>query len=198
MKDSESIFKSLEKLRQLTQINIQSQWYLGSECSLRNPANHILENLAPLNEKDYITWPRGHQIQWLTQNITIPQALADYPLDGFTLRLALAWWAEEAQIYVNGKLIQAGDLFDSSVRIVLTESARPGEIFKIVLRLVSPGHDIGGLMRSQLIYEREFPALDPGFIADELAVLAKYVETFEAEKLGLLTQTLSAILGKSQ
>lgn len=193
MNNIEAISQHLNKLRQLTQLDIQCQWYLSSEMSLTNPTEEILENIAPLNENHYITWEKGHQVQWLTQQVTIPFYLADYPLDGFSLRLSLAWWAEDAQIYVNGKLAQAGDLFDSSTRIILTESAQPGESFNIVLRLVSPGHDIGGLMRSRLIYEREFPDIDPGFVADELSVLAQYWQAFEAEKLENLLIALNDI-----
>ncbi|MGL5034046.1 MAG: alpha-mannosidase, partial [Microcystaceae cyanobacterium] len=192
---SEFILQQLNQLRSLTQIDIQSQWFLTTEKSLNTSyifplSKGVRGDIAPLNEKGYIVWEKGHQVQYLTQTITIPKSLKSYPLDAFTLRLSLTWWAEDAQIYVNNNLVQSGDLFDSSARIVLTTSAKPGESINIVLRLVSPGHDIGGLMRSRLIYEREYPHLDPSFIADEIAVLAKYLETFEPEKLDNLTAAL--------
>ena len=190
-----SIEQTLQQLRQLTQQDIQPQWWLSTEACLKTvsatPASGEL--LAPLNEKGYIVWAKGHQIQWLSQYITIPDQLAGYPLADFTLRVALTWWAEDAQIYVNGQLKQTGDLFDSSTRLVLTQSAKPGETIHLALRLVSPGHDIGGLMRSRLIYERDYPELDPGFIADEWEVLAKYLTAFEPEKLPDLINLLASI-----
>lgn len=186
-------FSSIQKLRQLTQVDIQSQWQQTSENILTHSFEPEINKIAPLNDKNYVTWDKGNQVQWLTQNFIIPQDLAGYPLANFSLRLALSWWAEDAQIYVNQKLVQAGDLFDSSARVLLTSSANQGEQITVTLRLVSPGHDIGGLMRSQLIYEREYPEIDPGFIADELEVLEKYLKAFEPDKLTFLEAAIQSI-----
>ena len=90
---------------------------------------------------------------WLGQLFVIPQTLQGYPLAGLALRLALTWWAEDTQIFVNGQLVQEGDLFDCSARVLLSEAAVPGEKISVALRLVSPGHDIGALMRSCCVYE---------------------------------------------
>ena len=183
----------IQKLRQLTQLDMQSQWHETSEGILNHSLPAESREFAALNENHYIVWSKGRQVQWLTQKITIPQNLAGYPLESFSLRLALSWWAEDAQIYVNQKLVQAGDLFDSSARILLTPFAKPGEEIAVTLRLVSPAHDIGGLMRSRLIYERDYPEIDPGFIADELDVLAQYLEAFEPDKMPFLEEFLQAI-----
>lgn len=184
---------SIQKLRHLTKLDIQSQWHKTSEDILSSSFPIDTTEITTLNENNYIVWPKGRQIQWLTQKITIPESLAGYPLEGFSLRLALSWWAEDTQIYVNQKLVQSGDLFDSSARILLTSFAKPEEEITVTLRLVSPAHDIGGLMRSHLIYEREYPHLDPGFIADELDVLSQYLEAFEPDKITLLEESLQAI-----
>jgi alpha-mannosidase len=149
--------------------------------------------LGDVNEKNYLIWEKGEKLQWFIQSFTVAQAFNHYPLQGFNLRLALTWWAQDAQIFVNGDLIQSGDLFDSKARIVLTKSAQNGQNFIVALRLVSPGHDIGGLMQSQLRYEREFPARDPGFIADELEVLSLYYAQFEPEKLEFIAEKLACI-----
>jgi alpha-mannosidase len=211
---SEKITAIIEKLRQLTQIDVQANWYyldndLPNSCRGEWPFAPTTSDwqLAPLNDKGYIIWSAGRQVRWLTQQIVIPHHLQNYALQGFSLRLALTWWAEDAQIFVNGTLVQQGDLFDSSARILLTRSATPGEEITVTIRLVSPGHDIGALMRSKLIYEvdcrREWllaPTgmkgenyLDPGFIADELTVLQKYLENFEADKLHLFERELEKI-----
>ncbi len=213
---SDLIFPAITKLRQLTQVEVQSNWrYISEDLSLDTIGEFPVPcslfpvpfqsdcPLAQLNEKGYITWSAGHQVQWLAQQFTIPYDLQGYPLQGLALRLVLTWWAEDAQIFVNGKLVQAGDLFDSSARVLLTPSVMPHETILVVLRLVSPRHDIGGLMRSLLVYENEESfsiqnsafsiPLDPGFVADELTVLYKYLEAFELEKLSLLEVAINQI-----
>ncbi len=108
------------------------------------------------------------------------------------LRLILTWWAEDVKIYVNNQFIQAGDLFDSSTRILLSNSVSTGQEILVTLRLVSPNHDIGGLMKSQLIYEYS-QAIDPSFVADELTILHNYLQTFYPENLADFTATLDNI-----
>ncbi len=129
---------------------------------------------------------------WLGQHLVVPHDLQGYPLAGLALRLALTWWAEDAQIFVNGQLVQEGDLFDSSTRVLLSEAVLPGEEIAVALRLVSPGHDIGALMGSSCVYEST-DSIDPGFVADELAVLQKYLEAFEPEKLDILAAAVAEI-----
>ena len=213
----DGLFKNIKKLRNLVQKDIQSNWYYSLDNISVN--QNILKSntiefdsnncqLATVNEKGYITWDKGRQVRWLAQKITIPEALQDYPLSGLTLRLALTWWAEDAKIFVNSKLVQEGDLFDSSARIVLTNSAIVGEEFWVVIRLVSPGHDIGALMRSICVYEQPVVGtfsgmspekdlssnqIDPGFVADEIEVLTKYLTKFEPEKLPILETELNKI-----
>jgi hypothetical protein len=50
---------------------------------------------------------------WLGQVIEMPTVLtrASYPLAGFTARLAITWWAEQANVCINGQLVQQSDLF---------------------------------------------------------------------------------------
>ena len=207
-KEPTIIENCINNLRALVQKDIQSNWYFSfQDISVdRNILNANITKfesknwqLAEVNNKGYITWNKGREVRWLAQKITIPYTLKDYPLSGLTLRLVLTWWAEDAQIFVNGKLVQQGDLFNSSARVILTNSAIPGDEFLVTIRLVSPGHDIGALMRSKCVYERnqksEFRSqnsvgkvdelsllnshtIDPGFVADEIDILAKYLTRF--------------------
>ncbi|MGF1480604.1 MAG: alpha-mannosidase [Cyanophyceae cyanobacterium] len=204
-----AISQTIENLRQLTQVDVQAGWhcYAGelNFADRTSPAQVIKPSdwqLSPLNDKRYITWPAGRRVRWLAQQFVIPQHLQGYPLAGLSLRLVLTWWAEEAKIYVNGQLVQEGDLFDSSARVLLTDAATPGNIIIVTLRLVSPGHDIGALMQSRCVYETEKPQdpdsqdlklVDPGFVADELTVLHNYLEAFAPEKLATLATILTAI-----
>ncbi|HBL11096.1 MAG TPA: alpha-mannosidase [Cyanobacteria bacterium UBA11162] len=190
-----SLTESLDKLRALTQIDVQQKWYsCTSDLSMDLLADSIFLNgsTIELNDKRYITWSAGHQVMWLGQRFVVPHNLQGYPLAGLALRLELTWWAEDAKIFVNGELVQQGDLFDSSARVLLSSAVVPGEEIKVMLRLVSPGHDIGALMRSQCIYEST-DSIDPGFVADELTILKNYIEAFEPEKLDTLGTLLSYI-----
>ena len=204
------ISQAIEKLRQLTQINVQTSWRYYSQdlpnyCQTHKscPQGELINwQIAQPNEKGYITWSAGHKVQWFAQRLVVPHDLHGYPLKGLNLRIRLTWWAENAQIFVHGKLVQEGDLFDSSARVLLSKSVHPGEEITIALRLISPGHDIGALMHSSCLYEFEGQTeeikntqltLEPGFVADELTVLHKYLATFEPEKLELLTTEITQI-----
>lgn len=134
-------------------------------------------------------------MRWFAQTIVVPATLQDYALQGLSLRLALLWWAEVAQVFVNGQLVQEGDLFDCAPRLLLSPTVKPGDTFAIALRFLSPGHDDGALMKSVCHYETA--ALDagpePAFVADELAVLQTYLQTFAPEKLDALLSSVMQI-----
>ncbi len=155
-------------------------------------------------------------MRWFCQTITVPSDLHGYPLEGLSLRVALTWWAELAQIFVNGELVQEGDLFDHSTRLLLSDAVKPGDEFTIALRLISPGHDDGALVRSLCLYEApnfnsrvsfssddEIPTVseqkpnsltaEPGFIADELAILHLYLQTFAPDQLEDLANAVTQI-----
>ncbi|MDJ0532877.1 MAG: alpha-mannosidase [Xenococcaceae cyanobacterium MO_207.B15] len=192
----------IERLRKLTQVDVINCWY---DVSLRNSGDNLSEELvldecqlASVNEKGYITFPKGRHIKWLVQKITVPESIEQYPISDLSLRLLLTWWAEDAKIFIDGKLVQEGDLFDSSARVLVTDCARPGQEFTIAIRLVSPNHDIGALMRSRLVYERyntniEHTVPAPGFVADELTILYQYLTYFEPEKIPVLAHSLNSI-----
>ena len=177
---SATLAKTLSRLRQLNTQDIQTKWQF---CQQDFAITDITQNTssaashwpnAALNDRQHIAWNKGLHVLWLYQLITVPSDFLGYPLAGLTLRLALTWWAEDAQIYVNGELVQSGDLFECFTRICLSGQVTPGQTFQIAIRLISPGHDDGALVRSQLIYElpQHHPTPEPSFIADELEVLA--------------------------
>jgi alpha-mannosidase len=180
--------RAIARLRQLTQLDVQSNWHHCFEdlsiAKATQPERWKEWAIATLNSRRHVAWEKG-RVLWLGQTLTIPQALEGYFLEGLTLRLALVWWAREAQVFVNGKLVQEGDIFDASTRILLSPSARPGEQVHLALRLVSPGHDDGALVKSLCVYENSPDSLipEPGFVADELAVLQRYLTSFAPEKL---------------
>ena len=188
-----TIEQTIAKLRQLVQLKVQHSWRditllnIVSLSSSLAKVNLSSCQTAPVNEKGYIVFAKGQTI-WLAQKITVPQTLEGYPIAGLNLRLVLTWWANSARVFIDGKLVQEGDLFDSSARVLITENAVPGREYLITICLVSPNHDIGALMRSHLLYESD-RQLDPGWVANEVSVLSKYISD-APEHLKLLAEEL--------
>ena len=179
MSNNAIIESAIAFLRQLVELEVQHNW-----------RDLDRNRTAPLNDKSYIVFPQGKEVKWLGQQITIPKSLHGYSLEGLSLRLVLTWWADDARIFINDELVQQGDLFDSSARVLITDNVQPGTEYLIKIRLVSPNHDIGALMRSHLIYEKSDPQIDPSFIADELTVLYKYLAQFQPQQLDKLAAAL--------
>jgi alpha-mannosidase len=151
--NTKSISTAIANLRSCCQVDIQSNWqYQETDGVISDFIPLSVTNWPPvqLNEKAHISWQGGNQVLWLGQKFSVPENLHNFPVTGLSLRLALVWWADLAEVYINGKLVLTGDLFDSSPRVLLSPRVRPGEDFTIVLRLVSPGHDQGALMQSVL------------------------------------------------
>jgi alpha-mannosidase len=185
--NTKSISTAIENLRSCCQVDIQSSWQ-------NQETDEVVTDFIPfsltdwqpveLNEKAHVSWTGGKRVLWLGQKFSVPEHLHNFPLTSLSLRLALVWWADLAEVYVNGKLVLTGDLFDSSPRVLLSPSVTPGEEFTIALRLVSPGHCDGALMRSLAIFEStDYDNPDAGFIADELAVTEILLQNFAPEKL---------------
>jgi alpha-mannosidase len=189
---------TISQLGQLTRVDVRSRWsiHLGdlSASAALDPQLWQEWNPAQLNDRKHIAWPAGQQVLWLSQIVQIPITLQGYPLAGLTLRLALRWWAEQAEIYIDRKLEQVGDLFDCFGRIVLGDAVMPGDQIPVAMRLVSPGHDPGALVESQLIFEPANPDHpDPGMVGDELTVLKGYLQTFAPAELPALSAATAEI-----
>ena len=195
--NTKSISTAIEILRSCCQVDIQSTWrYQESDGVVTDFIPFSLTDWQPveLNEKDHISWQGGKRVLWLGQKFSVPERLHNFPLTGLSLRLALVWWADLAEVYVNDQLVLTGDLFDSSPRVLLSPSVSPDEEFTIALRLVSPGHCDGALMRSLAIFEStDYHNPDAGFIADELAVAEILLENFAPEKIPSLATEVEKV-----
>ncbi|AFY60066.1 alpha-mannosidase [Synechococcus sp. PCC 6312] len=176
---------SIQNLRGLVQQSVQTGWQMGngawSALEANDPLQWRAQPLVTLNEKNHLAWDGGRESRWLGQVIQVPEQ-SEYDLTGLVVRLGLTWWAEVASVYVNGELVQAGDLFDHSARIVLTPTAQAGNRFWVTLHLISPGHDPGALVRSNLIFESA-TEIDPGFVADELETVSLFASELEPDRL---------------
>ena len=190
---------AIARLRCLSQVSIQPGWrYCDQDLSsaeATNPQNWAGWAISEVNAKDHHPWKIGQTVRWFARMVQVPTDLNGYPLEGLCLRLALLWWAREAQVYVNGELVQEGDLFDCAPRLLLSDRVKAGDEFAIALRLISPIHEDGALMKSACHYETfnpdQFP--EPAFVANEIAVLHSFLEKFQPEKLDVLDGAISNI-----
>ncbi len=184
---------ALQRLRQLSQHDIIADWRMCLGASSVDADTSAWER-ASSNEKGQIAWEQGRQEIWLAQTVVMPIDLHGCPVTSLSCRLAFTWWAEIAQVFVDGQLVQEGDLFDHSPRVLLMSAVVPGTAVDVRLRMISPGHDIGALMRSRLIFESVEPTYpEPGWLADELAVMVKQVESFNPAQLGEVAKIVAAI-----
>jgi alpha-mannosidase len=196
---SEQILAAIARLRCLSQVSIQPGWqYCDQDLPISaatNPDTWAQWAVSEVNAKDHHPWKIGQTVRWFARRVQVPTDLNGYPLNGMCLRLALLWWATDAQVYVNGELVQSGDLFDCAPRLLLSDCVQGGDEFAIALRLVSPIHEDGALMKSACHYETfnpdHFP--DPAFVANELAVLHSFLEQFQPEKLDTLDNAIAKI-----
>src|SRR4051812_42537575 len=102
------ISDTIEILRSCCQVNIQSTWlFAEDDWKITDIIASDLSNWQPvqLNDKGHIAWTGGKKVLWLVQRLVVPHDLHLFPLAGLSLRLALVWWADAAEVYVNGELV---------------------------------------------------------------------------------------------
>ena len=197
---SATIAATADRLRALTRRSLQAGWQMAQQPDPQVTSateGWTTWPFAAPNAKQHIAWARGQKALWLCQQITVPTALQDFPLAGSALRLGLTWWAEAAAVYVDGQLMQEGDLFDYFGRILLSDRVTPGDTFWVAIYLISPGHDDGALVRSEVVYEQAVaspePSPEPSFVADELTVLQTYAETLAPEQLSAIAAAIAPL-----
>ncbi len=192
------ISNEIRRLRQLNQQNMQANWrgYQGDLTPAQATSGWQLWAKLTPDANNQITWPKGRKVLWLGQRIIVPHNLQGYYLQGLLLRLGLSWWANKAQIYVNGRLVQEGDLFDSNTRLLLSPAVKISDAIDLLLRLESPGHANGALVKAVCLYELASqavnPTAEPAFVADEVNVLQEFLNAYAPDQL----KTLAAALAK--
>ncbi len=160
----------------LTRLDLQPLWQ--RQPPRRDGVSALEAPWGRLNRPDWaerglIIWPRGGQVQRLRWRLERPADWCD--LAGSAVaRLCLRWWAEAAELLVDGVCVHRGDLFDTACRWPLPQRWWQGEALELELRLVSPLHDDGALIQSRL-------ELEPSDAADPLGLLSPVVA--ELEKL---------------
>ncbi|TAE56644.1 MAG: alpha-mannosidase [Nostocales cyanobacterium] len=196
--DATSIYNTISELRSCCQVDVLSGWLCRLvDWDIADVINSDLSlwQSVELNDKNQVVWNGGKQILWLAQRFTVPASLQGYPLTGLCLRLSLLWWSDAVEVYVNGNLVLTGDLFDCSPRLLLSQDVKPGDEFFVALRLVSPGHCDGALVRSLLIFEGlGYDGLNPGIVADELAIAQVLLEKFAPQGLAGLVAEVERLI----
>jgi alpha-mannosidase len=99
------IEQTITRLRSLSQTTVQHQWRRSTlvtglsldQVRQQGPGWQV----ADLNERGHVPWPRGQHELWLYQRLSVPASLQGFPLAGYGLRLGLTWWADLAEIFVN-------------------------------------------------------------------------------------------------
>ncbi len=155
-------------------LDLQSHWRRtlsdGSTCAaLHHP--WACRHRPDWDERGLIVWPRGGQWCILQLFLSCPESWRQFGPQVVCARLAMRWWAEAAELWVQGQLVHQGDLFDSSCRWFLPDAWWQGGAWSVELRLRSPKHDDGALVLSQLVLEPLDPADPQGILAPTVAVL---------------------------
>ncbi|MBW4464944.1 MAG: alpha-mannosidase [Pegethrix bostrychoides GSE-TBD4-15B] len=189
----------IRRLRQLNQQDIQANWrgYQGNLSAAQAATGWQLWGKLTPDGNNQIVWPKGRKVLWLGQRLLVPHNLQGYYLQGLLLRLGLNWWANAAQVYVNGRLVQEGDLFDNNVRLLLSPAVKIGNAIDILLRLESPGHANGALVRAVCLYELASqavnPTAEPAFVADEVNVLQEFLNAHAPDQLKSVAAALAKL-----
>jgi len=126
-----------------------------------------------------LIWPRGGLSLRLRLQLHCPEAWRFHQACG--ARLALRWWAIEAQLRVDGLSVHRGDLYDSACRWLLPPRWWQGEPLELELELCSPLHDDGALILSRLELEPLQPTDPEGLL---LATGLELEQLRQAHRLG--------------
>jgi alpha-mannosidase len=118
-----------------------------------------------------LIWPRGGLRRTLTLRLSLPDDWRHLSPDLARARLVLRWWADAAELRVDGQSVHRGDLFDTACRWELPPRWWQGEPLALELELRSPLHDDGALILSRVELEPRDPADPLGLLAPVLAEL---------------------------
>ena len=130
-----------------------------------------------------LSWPRGGRHLHLRLTLHCPPAWRQLPPDR-KARLLLRWWADAAELRVDGQCVHQGDLFDTACRWLLPRTWWQGRPLQLELLLRSPLHDDGALISSAVEQEPLDPA-DPQAVlaAQQLALLAERATPVQQQQM---------------
>jgi alpha-mannosidase len=157
-------------------LDLQPVWHCSQPDGSQGPA--LTHPWGALHRPDWharalVIWPRGEVWHHLHLELCCPPAwqALQCPTPQVQARLALRWWADRAELWVDGEHVHSGDLFDTACRWRLPEHWWGGEPLRLELRLRSPLHDDGALMHSRVELEPLDPADPAGVLGPTRQVL---------------------------
>ncbi len=155
----------IETFRSRSRLDLLSSWRLRGADGAWQEA--LADPWARLHRPDWharglMAWPRGGQSRHLVLELSCPPSWRGRA--PALARLVLRWWADAAELKVDGCTVHRGDLFDSSCRWALPQRWWEGETLFLELELRSPLHDDGALMLSRIEAEPLDPADPDGLL----------------------------------
>ena len=173
----ESLSKVIDELRSRSRLSILSNWRRLNQTG----DWEILPTVNSKQNKPTIAFLKGEEDIHIKQTWLVPEVYAGFPTAGATIRLNLIWWADICEIWVNGKKVQEGDLFDQKCRLLLGDK----NFYELEIKLNSPKHDIGALQLSEVIFEYRNQDYEPNKLADELEILQTYIPIFAKKNIDI-------------
>ncbi len=154
----------ISNLEQLSKINLIANWH-----------HDLNGELLPVGENSSLLFNQSDDVVHLNQVWVVPKNLSNLVLENTTIRLKLVWWASLVEIFINGIIVQEGDLFDQKCRLLLTENAHEDQSFKLEIKLISPKHNRGAIQKSEIIISYPNQPCDPYKFAEELGIISAYL-----------------------
>ncbi|MEE3716181.1 glycoside hydrolase family 38 C-terminal domain-containing protein [Tumidithrix elongata RA019] len=173
MQELQRLEQIICKLRQLTSLNLLSGWYRQADLDASTEWQPVAIAQSSRGQ-DMLSFVQNETGIHLRQTWTVPHR-EPLSLQGATARLSSIWWADFAAVWVNGRKVLEGDLFDQKSRLLLGENLEVGQEFLLEIELNSPKHDRGALQKSEVLIEYPHKPCDPSKLADELAVIQAYL-----------------------
>jgi alpha-mannosidase len=168
---AENLTEVITQLKLRSRLSILNNWQRKTQSDVWE----ILPTINSKQNKPMISFLQCEENIHLKQTWQVPEFYVGMATLGATIRLNLIWWVDVCEVWINGKKVQEGDLFDQKCRLLLTNNAELNHEFVIEIMLNSPKHDIGAVQLSEIIFEYPNQACDPDKFADELAILQAYI-----------------------
>jgi len=148
---AENVAQRLDELRQILGLPLTDwHWAVGDIAGAEQPG---FDDSSWSVGSPEISWGPEQSVAWFRKEVVIPDKVGGFDASGSPVALLLAV-DDDGEVYVNGRLRQKFH-WDQG-RVVLTQSARPGEKFLVAVKgFNGPGE--GRLFRAEL----RAPSLNP-------------------------------------
>ena len=167
----ENLTEIIQKLQVRSHLSILSNWQRQNQSGVWE----VVPTVNSKQNKPMVSFLQCEKNILLQQIWQVPEFYGGISTLGATIRLHLIWWVDICEVWINGKKVQEGDLFDQKCRLLLTNHAEPNHEFLIEIKLNSPKHDIGAVQLSEIVFEYPDRDCDPHKLADELGILQAYI-----------------------